>query len=61
MLHSTLLMISFVNLSLIEVRKEKLSPSCIKNWTLLGIGFDDLLLPFHIVTRFETVFVSLAV
>jgi len=42
------------------MRKEKLSPSCIKNWTL-GIGFDDLLLPFHIVTRFETVFVSLAV
>jgi len=39
-LYSTLLMISFVNLFLLEVGKEKLSPSCIKNWTLLNIGFD---------------------
>jgi len=40
-LHLTLFMISFVNLFLLKVSREKLSPSCIKNWTLLGIGFKD--------------------
>jgi len=34
-------MISSVNLFLLKVSREKLSPSCIKNWILLGIDFED--------------------